>query len=958
MNLEESPTSKKRVLASRLRQERERHGWSQSELAERLGTNQVNVSRWEKGSTMPGPYFRQRLGEVFGKSLEDLGLITGTEEERSEDTGPLRTNSSALALNTIPYHRNAFFTGREDILTTLAHTLQNRQVAALTQAQAISGLGGIGKTQIAVEYAYRSREHYQAMFWVTAASRDALISDFVMLAALLGLPERDEQDQHLVVRAVKLWLATTNVRWLLILDNVDDLEMLAEFLPAQGIGDVLMTTRLQALGALAHGIEVEKMGEEEGITFLLRRTKMLAPGASLQQAPQQHQAQAAAIVAELDGLPLALDQAGAYIEETRCSFAAYQHLYHTRRKELLRRRGHFPAAHPESVTATWSLSFQQVEQESPAAADLLRLLAFLDPEAIPEEILSAGAAEFGPTLNLVADDALELNATIELLLRYSLIRRNPAAHSLQMHRLVQAVLRDSMERDQQRVWAERAVRGCNRAFPNVELRTWEQCRRMLPHAQMSAQHLTTYELAFPEAVRLLNQAANYLSIHARYAQAELLLQQARTLLEHLSEAQPADIATTLNNLGTLYLTQGKYQQAEPLLLQARDIREQALGREHPATATSLHNLAFLYYTQGQYQLAEPLYQQTLAIRQHVLAPEHPDIAKTGNDLALLYRSMGKYTQAEAFYRQALELQEQVLGPRHPDVAQTLYNLARLYRAQGKYTEAEPIYHQALDICVDVFGPDHPRVAQSFYGLAKLYGSQGKYAQAEELAQQALSLQEARLGSEHPEITYTLGLLAKLYRAQQQPEMAVEYNMRALRIRERTSDADHPHIALLNNNLAELYHDQGKYREAEPFIHRSLAIHMKVLGPNHPYTAYSLTNLAENFFLQQDYAQAERYFKEAIAIREQHLGLEHPRTASAYHDLARLYHAQNRYTEAEQLYQRALDIREKALGPEHPIVASSLEDYIPLLRQIGREQVANDFAVRLQHMQMLRTKAVG
>ncbi|MGH2480151.1 MAG: tetratricopeptide repeat protein, partial [Ktedonobacteraceae bacterium] len=474
-------------------------------------------------------------------------------------------------------------------------------------AQAISGLGGIGKTQIAVEYAYRYSEHYQAILWVTASARDTLIADFVLLADLLDLPEKGEEYQNIVVRAVKLWLATTQVRWLLILDNVDDLEMITAFLPAQGAGDVLLTTRLQALGSIAHGIEVEKMGVAEGVTLLLRRTQALVPGAPLQYAEQASRDLAAEIVAELDGLPLALDQAGAYIEETRCGFAAYLQLYHTRRKELLQRRGRFPADHPSSVAATWSLSFQQVEQESPAAADLLRLLAFLHPEAIPEEILGAGAAELGPTLSQVASDALELNAAIGLLLRYSLLRRNPEVRTLQMHRLVQAVLKDSMERSQQCVWAERALRASNQAFPDVELHTWAQCQRMLRHAQIGVLSLEEYGLAFPEAARLLNHAANYLSAHARYAEAEPLLLKARAILEQVFAATHPATATPLNDLGALYLTQGKYQQAAPLLQQAREIREQTLGREHPATAASLHNLALLYYAQGRYTLAEQLY---------------------------------------------------------------------------------------------------------------------------------------------------------------------------------------------------------------------------------------------------------------------------------------------------------------------------------------------------------------
>src|SRR6266581_3329249 len=453
MSTEDASENKKfsRPL-SHLKQERALKAWTQSDVAERIGTTQVNVSRWEKGITFPSPYYRQKLGELFNKSIQELGLILQKNEEVSISTTLSGSHaSSAPLIWNVPYRRNPFFTGREDILSHLYAVLQNSKTAALNQAQAISGLGGIGKTQIAIEYAYRYREEYQAILWVTASSREAFTADFVKLAALLDLPEQYEQDQEFVVSAVKRWLTTHN-RWLLILDNVDNLEMLTDFLPVHSSGDVLITTRLQALGTLAQSIEVEKMGLDEGVIFLLRRTKLLAPGVSLDQSTIDSQAQAAKIVTALDGLPLALDQAAAYIEETRCGLSQYLDLYGTRRKQLLLRRGRFPIDHPDSVAATWSLSFQQVEQESLAAADLLRLLAFLDPEAIPAEIIILGAAGLGPALGEMASDPLKLDNIIELLLRYSLIRRTSEVKSLSIHRLVQAVLKDGMDKDTKRLW--------------------------------------------------------------------------------------------------------------------------------------------------------------------------------------------------------------------------------------------------------------------------------------------------------------------------------------------------------------------------------------------------------------------------------------------------------------------------------------------------------------------------
>src|SRR5437588_1694117 len=429
-------------VASRLRQEREQRAWTQSEVAERIGTTQINISRWENCITIPSPYYRQKLAELFGKSIQELGFISGSNEERTKEvsTSVALDSHTPLPIWNVPYRRNPFFTGREDILSHLYTVLRDSKVASLTQAHALSGLGGIGKTQIAVEYAYHYREHYQAIFWVTASTRDALSADFVKFAALVGLPERHEQDQDIVIRAVKHWL-TTNTNWLLILDNVDNLELIIDFLPMYSTGAILLTTRLQAMGTVAQSIVVEKMGLDEGVMFLLRRTKVIAPDASLDQSINESQTQAAEIVAAMDGLPLALDQAGAYIEETRCGLSQYLDLYGTHRKELLLRRGRFPIDHPDSVVATWSLSFQQVEQECLAAADLLRLLAFLNPEAIPEEIITFGAAELGKALSVAANDPLVLDAAIELLLRYSLIRRNSEAKSLTMHRLVQAVLK-------------------------------------------------------------------------------------------------------------------------------------------------------------------------------------------------------------------------------------------------------------------------------------------------------------------------------------------------------------------------------------------------------------------------------------------------------------------------------------------------------------------------------------
>lgn len=825
----------------RLKRERELRGWTQSELAERVGTTQVNISRWEKGITFPGPYYRQKLGEIFGKSLEDLALIPEANKDQDAKAGAFvdiadAKSSPHLPLWNVPYRRNPFFTGREDILTHL-RTMFKESKAALPQA--ISGLGGIGKTQIAVEYAYRYRDDYQAIFWATASTRDALSADFTMLAALLDLPEQHEQEQDIVVRAVKRWL-TDHTNWLLIMDNTNDLEMIADFLPMQGTGDVLLTTQLQALGTVAQNIEVEKMVRDEGVEFLLRRTKIISANASLEQAMnEESQVQAAEIVAALDGLPLALDQAGAYIEETRCGLSQYLKLYGSRRKELLLRRGRFPIDHPASVVATWSLSFQQVEQESLAAADLLRLFAFLDPETIPEEIIMLGAPELGSALAAVADDPLQVDAMIELLLSYSLIRRIPEARFLSIHRLVQAVLIDGMDRETQVVWAERAIRAVSSVFPDIKQQDWERCQRCLPHVQQCAIYSKEYGLTFPEAARLFNEAASYLMVYARYDQAEQLLLIARSVRRKLLKSNHPDTARIQNDLGALYSKQGKYHNAIPLLQEALTVRQQVLGEEHAEVAQTLHHLANVYRAQGSYVQAEQFYTQALWIREKTLGVNHPLTAESYYGLGKLYYSQEKYQQAERLCEQALHIQEQSLGTNHPTIASTLNMLAKIFQGQNKLDQAKEMNLHALWIRENSSGTDHPQIATIINSLVEIYHVQGQYLEAEPLIARSLKIHEQLLGAEHPFMAYSLTNQAENFFLRGDHVKAEFYYKKALFIREQSLGMNHPHTASSYYHLAMFYSALEQYEEAELCYHKALLIREAAFGSGHPIIANTL-----------------------------------------------------------------------------------------------------------------------
>jgi tetratricopeptide (TPR) repeat protein len=503
----------------------------------------------------------------------------------------------------------------------------------------ISGLGGIGKTQTALEYAYRYRTDYEAVFWIRADSVTWLNSSLVELARVLELPERNEQDQKMIVQAVLLWFRH-HPDWLLIYDNIDDFSLAEPFLPKAGPGHLLFTTRAHAFGEFAQRLDIEKMEPEIGALLLLRRASLLAIQATLNMANPDDQSAARIISQELDGLPLALDQAGAYIKETPCPLPDYLSRYQTRRSDILRKRGSFNQDYPASVATTWSLSFEKVSQANPAAAELLDFCAFLAPATIPEEIITEAASHLGPVLSPVATDPVLLDLACKDVLRFSLFHRGVDEHTLSMHSLVQSVLRETLDEQDRKQWMQRTVHAVNGTFPDLEFRAWSQCDRWLPHALTCALWIAQGWMTFPEAALLLNQAGYYLNKRARYAEAEPLYVRALEIYEQQLGADHPHTAASLNNLAELYRSQGKYAEAEPLYVRALEIYEQQLGLMPRDTAQTINNLAVLYYTLGKYAEAEPLLKRALTICEPQLEATNPTRQTIYESYITLQRILG------------------------------------------------------------------------------------------------------------------------------------------------------------------------------------------------------------------------------------------------------------------------------------------------------------------------------
>ena len=821
-------------------------------------------------------------------------------EELAEQVKKLRPRPTPLQLPLYycPYRQNTFFTDRETILEALSSFFTFDQTHQ-TRILALNGLGGIGKTQIALAYLYHSSRLYQTILWLNASSRERLSAEVSTLAERLALPEKDRADEDHLFATVKRWLQG-QPRWLLVLDHLDDLTLIDLIVPVQGSGHVLLTTRTRTTGEMAAALPITQLDTNAGVSFLLQRAGIIPARASLEQAPPEAIEQATAIVQAMDGFPLALDQAGAYLEETGCGLNNYLSLFQKERATLLNRRGRIMSSqsHPDSAAITLTLAIEKITQQRATHHHLLLLLSFLHPEAIPYEMLVDGADALHEPLRSLVARTLALNEALADLHSYSLISHLADTTTLRIHRIIQAVLIDSLPKKQQRQWASQAIRVVNHVFPEVRFDTQEECERYLPQAQHCATLIADFQLRLKEGAHLLQRLGSYCYRKACYSEAETYLTQALRLQEQHHRVTPQEIAQTLNSLGLLYHRKARYQEAEKAHLRALELREQTLGPLHTQTAESLHNLAVLYGSQGQYHQAEQYYRRVLALDEETIGPEHPDTAKTLNNLGLIQSLQGNYAQAEIAYQRALAIYEHTLASNHPDLTYPLNGLGDLAEKRGNYQQAEQFYLRALAIREQALGDTHPELAHSFNKLAGIYETQGKDQQAAAFYQRALAIGEQALGP------------------------------------------DHPDIALFLNNLAFLADKQGQYQQAEQFYQRALSIYEQTLGTNHPIVADVLNNLGVLYRDTKNEEQAEPLLRRALAMREQLLGPTHPDTAQSLSNLADLLADQHAYQEAEELFQRAFALRLQTFGPTHPDVARTREKYISLLERMGRNEEAS------------------
>jgi CHAT domain-containing protein/tetratricopeptide (TPR) repeat protein len=383
--------------------------------------------------------------------------------------------------------------------------------------------------------------------------------------------------------------------------------------------------------------------------------------------------------------------------------------------------------------------------------------------------------------------------------------------------------------------------------------------------------------------------------------------------EKLLGSEHPDVATSLNDLGSMYVDQGSYSQAEQLHRRALEIREKVFGPGHPEVAESLALLGSLRLIQGSLSSAEPLFRRALEIREKSFGPEHQEVAAYLHGLAALYQLEGHFGQAEALYRRALAIREKALGPEDPAVAQTLNALAALYQVQGRELQAEPLLRRALAIREKVLGPDDPDVVASLVSLAAFYGVKGQEQEVEGLYRRALAIREKALGPDHLLTAEALGDLARFLAGQGQYGEAELLFRRALGITEKAFGPEYAGGLTNLLSLAALYGARKEYAEAERLARRALVIAEKAVGSDHPFVAINLIGLAMLQAAQEQYAEAEVLYRRALAVSERAVGAEHRAVTGIWAALGGLRWAQGDLTDAVHLLAQAADVEEHLLG---------------------------------------------
>jgi tetratricopeptide (TPR) repeat protein len=679
------------------------------------------------------------------------------------------------SLRVLPFGRNKDFVGREYYVNRLMEIFRTEDTEQDCQRVALDGLGGVGKTQIALELAFRIQESSPeySVFWVRASDAANFEGAYREIGQRLKIPGLDN-DKADVKELVRTRLSQESAgKWLLIVDNADDFGLLYnhanessgsralhEYLPFSPLGAILFTTRDREAATRYAGsnvMRIEEMNEAEARKLLktgLQNKRLVEDGDS-----------ATKLLKLLANLPLAIMQAVAYLNAKGATIAEYLKLYEESSENIIKLlskdfedRRRYPGM-KNPVATTWLISFEQIQLRDPLAADYMAFMSCIKEQDIPRDLLPP-APQFEGT------------EAIGTLKAFGFIKERPNGNSYDMHRLVHIAMQSWLKLDGKLTLCRgTTLKRIADAFPWPVHENRGIWTVYLPHAQCIITSSKVYRGLEESQWRVLDNVGECFSITGKYAEAEQKTRQALQLKEQVLGTEHLSTLATISNLAAALSDQGKHVEAKQLHRQVLQFSERVLGAEHPFTLSSINDLAVGLGRQGKHAEAEKLHQQALQLKEQVLSTEHPSTLDSMNNLAVVLGNQGKHVEAEQLHRQALQLRERVLGVEHPSTLISMNNLGIALGDQGKHVEAEQLFRQVLQLKEQILGTEHPSTLATINSLAEVLYNQGKHVEAEQLHRQVLQLRERVLGTEHPSTLKSIGNLTKTLSSQGKHEEA-------------------------------------------------------------------------------------------------------------------------------------------------------------------------------------------
>jgi tetratricopeptide (TPR) repeat protein len=805
--------------------------------------------------------------------------------------------------------RNMNFTGRDGLLEQLRVGLATKVTAVLPHA--LHGYGGVGKSQVAIEFAYRNASSYDVVWWIPADQPALVRSSLAALAPRLGLPAPTatgtEEAMAVVLDALRL--GRPYARWLLIFDNADEPEEINEYIP-RGPGHTLVTSRNQRWQGVVETLPVDVFSREESIAFLTRRAR---------RAIKEQDAHL--LAEELGDLPLALEQAGAFQAESGMPVQEYLDLLSKQTKVLL--GASRSPDYPLTMTAAWQISVGRLNQTEPTAVELLRCCAFFGPEPIPRDVFRHGIQAARPHLAEILGDPILLSMIVRDLGRFALANIDPSNRTIQVHRLIQRLLREELsEGDQAEFRHEVHLLLASAAPPDPSDESkWPRFAELVAHVTPAS----VAECGHPQVREFALNMVRYLYLSGDYASARAFVEAFIEQWSGNSGEEHADVFTAQWYLGDILRDQGHYNAAYELTETALAHAQNTLGPEHLVSLALATGFGADLRARGDFATAHERDLESVRICESALPPGDPRTLIALHCLALDLGLIGDYLGASDLHQRSyVALSQASSGVTKVDVIAAWTSLARAVRLSGQYAKARILSEDAYEYGRQQLGADHPWTLRSGKVLSVALRVAAATPEDLELARDVLERSKRLLGQNNADSLAAAIALSNTLRMAGEIEEALALAEDTISRYPSAFDADHPFVHACKGNVAILRRLHGDAASARDLDETILARLDARLGRDHDYALSVATNLASDLAALGD-VHAARLLGEDTLLRVRNmLGSDHPAALGCAANLALDLHADGEAEQAAQVAAITLDRFASLLGSDHPLTRAAAE----------------------------------